>query len=411
MAQLQVPAPQQQSMQPPQFASTSLYVGDLDATISEAQLYEIFSEIGPLVSIKVCRDAVTRTSLGYAYVNYSNAQDASRALELLNFSIVKGKPMRIMFSHRDPSIRKNWDSKHIYQVIASLTSTIYLLGICRLKEEQQNLDKSIDNKALYDTFSAFGSILSCKVATDPSGQSKGYGFVHFEQSEAAQLAIEKVNGMLLNDKQVYVGPFLKQHERDQKLATKFTNVYVKNLSETTTDEHLKETFGSFGKISSAVVMKDGEGKSKCFGFVNFEHADDAAKAVEALNGKKVDDKEWYVGRAQKKSEREAELRGKYEQERKETSDKFEGVNLYLKNLDDSIHDEKLQELFSEFGNILSCKVMKDPQGQSKGSGLLHFQLPKKLLLTEMNGKMVGSKPNLCCICSTKRRSKSPVTGE
>ncbi|KAJ7517030.1 hypothetical protein O6H91_21G009200 [Diphasiastrum complanatum] len=372
MAQLQVPAPQQQSMQPPQFASTSLYVGDLDATISEAQLYEIFSEIGPLVSIKVCRDAVTRTSLGYAYVNYSNAQDASRALELLNFSIVKGKPMRIMFSHRDPSIRKTG------------TANIFI----------KNLDKSIDNKALYDTFSAFGSILSCKVATDPSGQSKGYGFVHFEQSEAAQLAIEKVNGMLLNDKQVYVGPFLKQHERDQKLATKFTNVYVKNLSETTTDEHLKETFGSFGKISSAVVMKDGEGKSKCFGFVNFEHADDAAKAVEALNGKKVDDKEWYVGRAQKKSEREAELRGKYEQERKETSDKFEGVNLYLKNLDDSIHDEKLQELFSEFGNILSCKVMKDPQGQSKGSGFVAFSVAEEAsrALTEMNGKMVGSKP-------------------
>ncbi|KAL7000011.1 hypothetical protein U1Q18_001161 [Sarracenia purpurea var. burkii] len=41
----------------------------------------------------------------------------------------------------------------------------------------QNLDKGIDNKALHDTFSSFGSILSCKIATDPSGQSKGYSFV------------------------------------------------------------------------------------------------------------------------------------------------------------------------------------------------------------------------------------------
>lgn len=221
----------------------------------------------------------------------------------------------------------------------------------------QNLDRSIDNKALFDTFSAFGSILSCKVATDGSGQSKGYGFVQFEQEESAQSAIEKVNGMLLNDKQVFVGPFVRRQERDQSGgASKFNNVYVKNIAETTSDDELRNRFGAFGTISSAVVMRDGEGKSKCFGFVNFEHADDAAKAVDALNGKKIDEKEWYVGRAQKKSEREAELRAKFEQERKERIEKYQGVNLYLKNLDDTIDDEKLRELFAEFGGITSCKV-------------------------------------------------------
>lgn len=219
------------------------------------------------------------------------------------------------------------------------------------------MDKSIDNKALYDTFANFGPILSCKVATDGSGQSKGYGFVQFEQDDAAQVAIEKVNGMLLNDKQVFVGPFVRRQERDQAgAASKFNNVYVKNLADSTSDDDLRKTFGAFGNISSAVVMRDVDGKSKCFGFVNFENAEDAAKAVAELNGKKVEDKEWYVGRAQKKSEREAELRAKFEQERKERIEKYQGVNLYLKNLDDSIDDEKLRELFAEFGTITSCKV-------------------------------------------------------
>ena len=74
----------------------------------------------------------------------------------------------------------------------------------------QNLDKAIDNKALHETFSTFGNILSCKIATDASGQSKGYGFVQYDNEESALKAIEKLNGMLLNDKQVYVGPFLRR---------------------------------------------------------------------------------------------------------------------------------------------------------------------------------------------------------
>ena len=57
-------------------------------------------------------------------------------------------------------------------------------------------------------------------------------------------------------------------------------------------------------------MSDDEGKSKGFGFVNFAETDAAAKAVEDLNGKDIDGKEIFAGRAQKKAEREASLKAK-----------------------------------------------------------------------------------------------------
>ncbi|KAH7429965.1 hypothetical protein KP509_09G075700 [Ceratopteris richardii] len=358
-----------------QFGSASLYVGDLDHFVTETQLFEIFSRVGVVLSIRVCKDLITNRSLGYAYVNYNSPQDATRALELLNFTPINGKPVRIMFSNRDPSIRK------------SGTGNIFI----------KNLDRSIDNKALYDTFSAFGPILSCKVAIDNNGQSKGHGFVHFEQESSAQNVIEKVNGMVLCDKQVYVGPFIRRQAREKDSGnSRFNNVFVKNLSEITTDEDLRKISGVHGTITSAVIMRDADGKSKCFGFVNFDRPEDAAKAVKALNGTIFNDKEWYVGRAQKKSEREARL------------ERYQGVNLYLKNLDDTIDDEKLGDLFSEFGTITACKVMRDPQGQIKGSGFVAFSSSYEATraVSEMNGKMIASKPLYVAPAQTKEERRA-----
>ncbi|XWS29803.1 hypothetical protein CRYUN_Cryun24cG0061700 [Craigia yunnanensis] len=372
--------------------TTSLYVGDLDLTVTESQLYDLFSQLGAVVSVRVCKDLSTHRSLGYGYVNYSNIHEAAQALDVLNFTPLNGKPIRIMYSNRDPTVRK------------SGAGNIFI----------KNLDKTIDNKALHDTFSTFGNILSCKIATDHSGQSKGYGFVQFDNEESAQNAINKLNGMLLNDKQVFVGPFLCKQERESVVdKAEFNNVYVKNLSESATDEDLKNVFGEYGPITSAVIMRDADGKSKCFGFVNFENPDDAAHSVDSLNGKKIDDKEWYVGKAQKKSEREMELKGQYEQTLRETADKFEGLNLYVKNLDDSINDDKLRELFSEFGTITSCKVMCDPNGISRGSGFIAFSTAEEAsrALTEMNGKMVVSKPLYVALAQRKEERRARLQAQ
>ena len=215
------------------FHSASLYVGDLATDASEVRyiylkasitpvrniqglLFEIFNTVGPVASIRVCRDAVTRRSLGYAYVNFHNVSDAERALDTMNYTLIKSKPCRIMWSQRDPTLRK------------SGVGNVFV----------KNLDASIDHKALFDTFSLFGNILSCKVATDEAGRSQGYGYVHYESEDAATDAINKINSMTICDKEVYVGHFVRRTERSGQ--SDWTNLYVKNFPADWDEETLRK---------------------------------------------------------------------------------------------------------------------------------------------------------------------------
>ncbi|KAH1029922.1 hypothetical protein HUJ05_003069 [Dendroctonus ponderosae] len=386
----------------PNYPMASLYVGDLHSDITEAMLFDKFSSAGPVLSIRVCRDLITRRSLGYAYVNFQQPADAERALDTMNFDLIRGRPIRIMWSQRDPSLRK------------SGVGNVFI----------KNLDRSIDNKAMYDTFSAFGNILSCKVAQDENGTSKGYGFVHFETEEAANKSIEKVNGMLLNGKKVYVGRFIPRKEREKELGEKaklFTNVYVKNFGEDLSEEQLRNMFEKFGKITSYKVMSKDDGKSKGFGFVAFESPEAAETAVDALNGKElVEGKPLYVGRAQKKAERQQELKRRFEALKMERLNRYQGVNLYVKNLDDTIDDERLRKEFAPFGTITSAKVMIEENKtesfittRSKGFGFVCFSSPEEATkaVTEMNGRIVGSKPLYVALAQRKEDRKAHLTSQ
>lgn len=368
------------SQQGGNFTSASLYVGDLSTDVNEALLFEIFNAVGPVASIRVCRDAVTRRSLGYGYVNYHNVVDAERALDTMNFTTIAGRPCRIMWSQRDPSLRK------------SGVGNIFV----------KNLDKSIDHKALYDTFSMFGNILSCKVAMNAAGESLGYGFVHYETEEAAVKAIEKVDGMVIAGENVLVTRWKPRSERSGDV-TKFTNIYVKQLPDSITDESLRSIFEAFGPVTSVMLSKDNEGKSRGFGFVNFESADDAMNAVDTLNGSEVDGQTLFVSRAQKKADRAKELASKFEKMKLDRHKQFAGSNLYIKNLSDSTDEDALKKEFESFGTITSACIMRDENGRSRGFAFVCFSDPEEATraVTEMNGKILDNKPLYVAIAQRK----------
>eukprot|EP01083_Nonionella_stella_P140552 431168_1 len=415
------------------FASASLYVGDLASDVTEATLFELFNAVGPVASIRVCRDATTRRSLGYAYVNFHSVQDAERALDTMNFTNIRGKQCRIMWSQRDPRLRQ------------SGKGNIFV----------KNLHESIDNKTLYDTFSVFGNILSCKVVIDKESQkSRGYGYVHYVDDKSAKKAIEGVNGMTISDRKVHAELFKPREERIKNY--KYTNVYVKYIPRHWNEEILKRIFEECtgGKVDKFELWRPDYGVSAC---LNFSDPDAAKAAVDKLNGKDVssfnvpspsgdseaakpdetddikkadkdaeEEKEattadvgdkpkgaaadsvliptkLYVARAQKRKERKEYLQRQQRRKGGGARRNYTGANLYVKNLSPDVDDNKLHEMFATFGNITSAKVMRESSGKSRGFGFVAFE--KKEAATraihEMTNTLHHGKPLYVSRAQTK----------
>ncbi|CAL5419803.1 unnamed protein product [Camellia sinensis] len=376
---------------PPTVAATpaSLYVGDLHHTVTDGQLFDHFSEFKSLASVRVCRDSSTGRSLCYGYVNFLSPQDAIRAIEKKNHSVLNGKRIRVMWSHRDPDVRKSG------------------IGNVFVK----NLNESIDNAQLQEMFQEFGNIVSCKVVMSDDGRSKGYGFVQFDSEQSANASIEKLNGFNNGGKHMYVGKFVKKSDRILPSPdARYTNLYVKNLDLDVTEELLKEKFSEFGKILSLIISKDEYGTSRGFGFVNFDSADGAKRAIEAMNGSQLGSKVIYVARAQKKEEREQILRRQFEEKRKEQIMKYQGSNVYVKNFDDDVTDDELREHFSQCGTITSAKLMRDEKGTSRGFGFVCFSTPEEAnkAVNNFHGFMFRKKPLYVAIAQRKEERQAQL---
>jgi polyadenylate-binding protein len=324
-------------------SDSTLYITDLNPLMTEAHLFKFFTEYGPVKSIRVVKDSVTRRSLGYAFVKFTNPEDAKRALEDPQPKFIEGRSIRVLPFEPDPSQRRYNHEGNIFI---------------------KNVDPSISPESLFETFSAFGTIVSCKIATDDLGMSKGFAYILFETKEAADAAISKMNGVLMNDRKVYVDYHMPKWERINKMEKLKANV---------TEDEFRDLFVQYGSITSLSLPIDVDGRCRGFGFVNYEAHEDAARAVEELNDYELRTKKLYVSRAQKKYEREEELRQQHEFLRMERFSKYQGANLYVKFLGPQVTDQDLSSAFSEFGTITSAKVMTEDNGQSRGFGFVCFQ--------------------------------------
>ena len=119
-----------------------------------------------------------------------------------------------------------------------------------------------------------------------------------------------------------------------------------------------------------------------------------------------------MGPFQKKFERVSTLKKMHEEKKQERQNRYMGINLYIKNLDDTIDDERLRKEFISCGLITSAKVMQD-NGRSKGFGFVCFSAPEEATkaVTDMNGRIVGSKPLYVALAQRKEDRKNHLASQ
>ncbi|XP_042881721.1 ELAV-like protein 1 isoform X5 [Penaeus japonicus] len=153
-----------------------------------------------------------------------------------------------------------------------------------------------------------------------------------------------------------------------------TNLIVNYLPQNMTQEEIRSLFSSIGELESCKLIRDkvtGEsGQSLGYGFVNYVRQDDAERAINQLNGLRLQNKTIKVSYARPSSEA------------------IKGANLYVSGLPKSMTQQDLEGMFRAYGSIITSRILCDNiTGLSKGVGFIRFdqRIEAERAIQKLNG--------------------------
>eukprot|EP00076_Gallus_gallus_P030575 XP_015155155.1 ELAV-like protein 1 isoform X2 [Gallus gallus] len=162
-----------------------------------------------------------------------------------------------------------------------------------------------------------------------------------------------------------------------------TNLIVNYLPQNMTQDELRSLFSSIGEVESAKLIRDKvAGHSLGYGFVNYVTAKDAERAINTLNGLRLQSKTIKVSYARPSSE------------------VIKDANLYISGLPRSMTQKDVEDMFSRFGRIINSRVLVD---QTTGSS---EPITVKFAANPNQNKNVALLSQLCH--SPARRFGGPV---
>ncbi|CAG9768754.1 unnamed protein product [Ceutorhynchus assimilis] len=144
------------------------------------------------------------------------------------------------------------------------------------------------------SFLPFGPIKSINMSWDPVTQKhKGFAFVEYEIPEAAQLALEQMNGVMIGGRNIKVNVVGRPSnmpqaqaviDEIQEEAKQYNRIYVASIHQDLTEEDIKSVFEAFGPIVYCKLAQGSTGnKHKGYGFIEYETAQAANEAIASMN--------------------------------------------------------------------------------------------------------------------------------
>ena len=336
---------------------TMLYLTDLPYGINILDIQDFLSKYkDSIVKIITPEMAQRNPSKGSLVIKvlFKDNKSADECRKEMNLKKFRHKSVRIMWEERDTSLRYN------------TKNNLYIKGI----------PKTTSPREVYEYFSKFGDIFSCKVSEDDFGNHNGYGYITFYRNEDAEKAIEESKGKsIFNSNNVEISHFQRRNER---MANNNENnrdkIYINNLPEKYEISELNELCKEFGNVESCNIYLDKICQN--FGIVKFSNEKEAQDAKTKLDGKEIEKngikKKLIVKSYQTQFEQKQFMMNYYSIKSHEQKG---NCNLILKNIPLTAKEEDLEKIFKKFGNITSIRIEKNKieQKEEKGKFLLVSQ--------------------------------------
>lgn len=170
-----------------------VYVGSIFYDLREEFVRTSFAAFGTIRSINMSFDPITGKHKGFAFIEYETPDAAQMAMEQMTGVLMSGRPIKVGRPSNMPQ------SHPIIDKILEESESSKRIYVSSIHEDLSTEDvKSV--------FSAFGDIVSCVLAPDPtSGKHKGYGSIEYKTLQSAKDAISSMNLFDLGGQNLRVG--------------------------------------------------------------------------------------------------------------------------------------------------------------------------------------------------------------
>ncbi|XP_063243886.1 heterogeneous nuclear ribonucleoprotein Q isoform X4 [Bacillus rossius redtenbacheri] len=233
-----------------------VFCGKIPKDMYEDELIPLFEKCGTIWDLRLMMDPMTGSNRGYAFITFTTRDAAQKAVKELNdYEIRKGKKIGVTVSYNNHRL---------------------FVG---------NIPKNRDRDELFEEFSKHAPGLTEVIiysSPDDKKKNRGFCFLEYESHKAASLAKRRLGTGRIKvwGCDIIVDWADPQEEPDEATMSKVKVLYVRNLTQDCSEDKLKESFETYGKVERVKKIKD-------YAFIHFEDRDNAIKAMNALNGKEM----------------------------------------------------------------------------------------------------------------------------